>query len=319
MSLTWDVLFANSSLVSVNFNLWSGSVRALPKDLGIQSANSLSQALKSGRWMLVPAASMKDFAVVKAAAVKVQETYAQTFARIRGTYWTTDDNVPRFVEGVRGLKPAFDTALNNFCTNLPTYRAEQRGVLAAALLEACRGDTTAQAAALARLDALFPTEEEIRSKFAMNWSVYTISGKDGFANYAGETEEVKNAIEELVVRARTDVLERVQDLSGMLAKHNKIPTRALEPTRRLIAKMRGLNFVGDDVLTEQLDVLENIINASEGATLSKEQTETSLAIVEALLQATPEEAVARAEARLSTRKIMAMRPLAVVEQASEAS
>lgn len=313
-SITWDDLFQYGSLISVHFNQWSGSVRALPRDLGIDdNEDTLSKVLVSGRWFLVPRDAMKDFGAVKAAAVKIQNAYAHAFPAIRGAHWTTDGNVAQFVTAIQGLQPVFDNALSLFCHHLPTFRQQQYDVLHDTLLKACRGDVGARDRALSRLSALFPSESMVRSKFDFTYSVFTIQGKQGFTNLAGEAAEVKNVISELIERARGEVMTRVQELSAMLTKHEALPPKSFEPTRRLIAKMRSLNFTNDDVLTEQLGVLEAIVAACEANTMTKDQLETSLTLVELSLQTPVEEAVERAEAKIRARRVSLLTELQPVE------
>lgn len=303
MTLTWNDLFAHGSLVSLKVSLWSATERTLARDLGIDDTNKkVTENMVLGRLRLVPKDAFVGLNAVVTEARKALKDHAQVFEPIRGAHFIADDNVAALAAKLNPLVPAFKDQVATFVSNLPLYRAKQFAALTEALTEACH-NLTARDAALARLHAVYPSDTEVAEMFDMTWSLFTIQGKKGFsANLEGETAEVKSALAELIQRGRTECLERVAELSEMLKKHGKLPKRSIEPTRRLITKLRTFNFIEDPGLHEQLDALDALLNSYDN--LTSDQVEVTLAVVEASLGGDVNDAIQAAEAKLAKRRLI---------------
>jgi hypothetical protein len=263
----WDSLFLNGSVVDLDISIWTARTGIKAADLGIENTDEVHKALSLGCHRLAPKAAFDEIREIASQAKRTVEFYSLNFSFVRGARYVPEKRMEPLLQKLRDIKGRFDQAADRFSQeeNYGTVRAEMLPIMRKALEDATRNPALVESA-YNRVLAEYPTSAEVRSRFALAWSVYAIRGAttEAAAEAAEqETSAAKGIIRGMVEQLRGEFTERCGAIMAAIAKGGKIPQGTLEAAKETLTRIDSMNIFGDAELYKQTAALRNIIGKAE--------------------------------------------------------
>jgi len=269
VNITSDIL-ERSNLLNISAGMWSGKSSQTPMDLEAQGATTESSLFLPGHKMLVSKKSLEPFSRLKSSIAGYLQREARKFY-IRSTWIVSLDAMERISERMQQYEKEWSDQADLFCSHLAEHKREML-----AKYEVRYGIDFA-----ASLETLYPSDTEIRNRFALNWTF----GRWSFA-------QVESAAEDLEVRFKaraSSFLDEMEQeiyestveaaaymVKGMDTKLGMMSEKRLSKFHSLISRIRNDNasFLNSDRINQFLNsVDENVINTDAWKTeeLAKER------------------------------------------------
>lgn len=260
-----DGLTREGYLVDLNVSKWAGQTRLAESDLGLEGLTD-KNLHRLGRRNLVPHDEIAKLTAVESRArVRLAESsYAFPFG---GARFVPAGVMGNLLADLDGLRSEFDAKVQEFCASYETMANEQRAAFmdnAVEIKVKLAKDDAWLEAFEQRLSAAYPTTEDVREAFAMEWSLYQFALPKGLhvkvidAHHAMQAarlaDEARRKIEDDVQRfvgeAAVDLRRRAADLARHVANMvqrsgDRISEKTLNPLRDLIDQFKAMDFTGD--------------------------------------------------------------------------
>lgn len=298
--VNWNDLFLTGSIVDIELSMWRARTKIKASDLGIDDSPEVHKVLSLGNHRLFPAKAFEQLNLISGQAKRSLEHHSLNFAMIRGARYVPNSGIDELLGKLRAYKKEFLQEVEVFMQNYEKTKEEMLPVIEKALKDAARTPEIAETA-FHRVQAEYPSVEEIRSKFAIRWSVYAIqSPKSSAAKEAAleETDSIKSVVRGMIEQLRGEVTEKLKVLTDLIGKGGKVPKQSIDSARSLINRIDSLNVMGDRVLTDQVRALGRFLDGLE----SEEDLGTvaiGIGEIQRTLESSIEEAVKEAEERLT--------------------
>lgn len=308
-NINWNDLFLTGSIIDIQFSSWRARAKIKPQDLGIEDSAEVAKVLSLGCHRLAPAKAFEQINLVAGQAKRSLEYHSLNFAMIRGARYVPNSQLQELLGKLREYKKEYTKAVDDFVENYEKVKEEMLPVIEKALKDAARHEDAARGA-FERIQAEYPTSDEVRSSFAMSWAVYAIqSPKSSAAKNAAleETDNIKGVVRGMVEQLRLEATEKLSTLSSLMAKGGKLPKQSIESAKAMVARIDQLNVVGDRVLSEQTRQLMRLLDAVEDED-QRDTVATGFEDIKKVLEESVEQAVKEAEEALTG---MGKRKLAV--------
>lgn len=298
--LGWNDLFMKGSVVDLTTSLWRARIKVKAQDLGIPDSEEVAQALSLGQHRLAPADAFEEIMEPARKAARAIDYYSLPFGLIPGARFVPDGNMPALLTRLREYKSQFNVAVEAFIDSYDEIKGEQLPVIEQALIDAAK--TPADAArAFDRVQSEYPDKHEVQAKFNLRWSVYSISTTKSRAAadaLAGETDEVKDVIREMVSQLRGEMTAKLSKILELANKGGKVNKRTLESCMELLDRIENLNILGDEVLAAQVAALRNYLTDVDRTKVDAGFI-TGLNDIQQTLETSIEDAIAAAESNLT--------------------
>lgn len=269
MALTWNDLFARGSIVDFNAGQWRARATLKIEDLGIEGTDEVKKAFSMGCHRLAPKGAFKEINRLINAAYDDVQNFSMPFRLIRGARYVPQDRLPELLAKLEAYKLAFATEVAAFIAQYEGMKLEMLPVLRTALQSAAKTPEAA-ATAIARLAQEYPDPREVAARFRLEWNVYAIQGPQNAvaaSALAAEESQVREAVHEMVERLRLDMAEKLETVMAIAARGGTIPDASIKSARELVARLEGMNILGDRTLADGLKKFRAIIDgAATGGT-----------------------------------------------------
>ena len=125
---------------------------------------------------------------------------------------------------------------------------------------------------LARINNFYPTKESLARKFSLTWDVYEIAPSTEIASeeYRIQArEKIGKFIDDVVSSLRAQTMELCTKIKNNINSGKIVKGRTLTSLREYIDEFSEMNFVGDSLVSEQLDALRsNFLDVHENSEIA---------------------------------------------------
>lgn len=289
MSLT-DI-FLDGVLVDVDVSFWSGAKALTAEDLGLQDED-IADAYKLGKKMLVPAEVIREFRHIESKARRTVEGNSFPFP-IGNARFVPKKKFDEVLNTLKECQVNYYELANKLVENYEQYREQMIPVYKEAAENAFiqqipagiqtfsmedREDRKQQFVEqfLQRIRSYYPTAEQARAKFSLNWNLYEITFPRGMDEADGEElalnaekrriaeaeyraqirEKMSGFVSEVVSGLRQEAVEICNRIIGNIQDGKIIKGQTTNSLRNFVDRFKDLNFVGDTQVEQQLESLK---------------------------------------------------------------
>jgi len=300
-------IFHDGILVDVHVRYWSGSKLLTAEDLGL-TQEEVSEAFKLGKKDLIPTEVIKQFRTMESRARYIVDSNSFEFP-VGHANFLPKRRANKVFEELESCQRKYEALVDDLIENFPEYKNAQLPIYMEAaekawLTQAPSGVTefsmdereTEKARFIseyiARIDSHYPVAETLRSRFALNWDVYTISldaqkttsahvlskiqreneahlhqlGEEALQqakrtldieDYKAQTHErIGGFVDDVVKVLRKQTVDLCDSVANNVKNGQVVTGRTFNRISDFINKFQDMNFVGDTVVDEQLQALK---------------------------------------------------------------
>ena len=296
MAITWNDLFMTGSIVDLACSRWTARLKITAADLGVRAEDidAVDKALALGSHRLMPQEAFEAINAAHGKALRKVRYFSLPFGFVSGARYVPEKNLKPLSEALRECKTEFDAAVRALIDNYDAVKTEMLPSIQAALVAAAKTEAAA-AAAFERVQAEYPSSQQVAARFNLAWNVYAIQGpRRAGASAALESEgaTVRGAVQDMIVALRAEVVE-------LIRKGGKLQERSIASARTMLDHVDAVNVLGDVVLTKQVAVLRDMLNRLEAGAKPTEETIGGIESIKAMLTEDIEAATKAAEQRLA--------------------
>lgn len=277
-------VFTHGNLVDVNVSMWTATKLLTHEDLGLGQTD-ISSAFSLGKKTLIPAEVIAELKALdnKARSILNNHSFKFTFG---GARFVPKKRFMDFVVEMDEVIKQFNAKADDLSKNYMVYRQDMRSEYVKASHEAfaratslCVGlDITEDEFVnnfLERIEQSYPKAEDIRGKFHMEYSVFQVALPDlsnaSYEDLLDESGKVKmmedayrkslynkvnNFVESCTDEMRDKATSVLNRLSESLGSDRSITERTLNTTRKMIEEYEKMDFVGDNLFLEHLNMFK---------------------------------------------------------------
>lgn len=270
-----DSIKKEGYLIDLAVSKWSGKARLEAEDLGVEGLTE-KELHKLGQRQLVPAEEIQAIGrIEQAARQRIQETsYEFPAGRAR---FVPVKVLGQLLADLSDLRTKFEAASDDFCKRYAEISDAHRKVAlenAKKIAAELKKDAAWLADFEGRLEAAYPTREDVRTAFSIEWTLFQFALPSGLqakvvaADKALEVarlaEEARRKVEEKVTSFVGEAAVELRRRAGELCQHvadqieksgEKITEKSLQPLRELIQQFKAMDFTGDEDFAKTLDTL----------------------------------------------------------------
>jgi len=278
MTITWNDIFTQGTLVDFSVHMWRARIQLTAKDLGIDQTDDVVQALSFGCHRLAPAKAFEGVNKQVRLWMGAIEEHSLNFPLLKGVRYVPDDQVSELQLKLERYQRAFNQAVMDFIDDYANVQEEMIPVLKSALREAAKGEVAAEQA-IERVISEYPSAARIQEKFGLEWNFFTISlpsSKEAVETAKSAVPQIQKVMESMIVELRKELSGKVETLLSLAskAKQGKARTKqgfgdkSVTSALAVLDKVERLNVLNDPVLRDQTRALKSLLNSSEGMDVS---------------------------------------------------
>lgn len=270
MSLTWNDLFQQGTLIDFSEHIWRARAQLKASDLGIVETSEVKTALSFGCQRLAPAEEFEEINSISRLWKNDIEFHSLNFPLLFGVRYVPDAQVAELEGKLSGHRVNFEAAVRKFLSRYEEIKAGMLPILEQALLQAAK---TPEAAALAfdKVQAAYPSIEVIESKFSLEWNFFTVQLplSEAAKEVAQDTApQIKRVLSSMVNQLRTDLTEKITSLLAIgdniqQSSRETFSSKSISAAMSLLDRVDQLNILKDDTLQEQVEILRNSLAAAK--------------------------------------------------------
>jgi hypothetical protein len=280
---TLGKVFEAGLLCDVHISYWTGLRKLTPGDLGLAAEDCPEDLVSLGRKRLLPKDALAEFKKVDATARKViAPPNGFKFPATSSAYFIPSPRIPAIQTRLIECKARFIEALKEFQDIYPDERRKMMKVWESHLWQ--RALSTVPDGerelwvqrALERIDALYPTQDDVVDAFQFRWDWFRIAFPEA-SSYPIELEQdairgemmqryrayaerrIEAFLENVVRSMRSATVELCEKWAEAICAGTSIHHLRLRELHNFIARFRDMNFVQDRVLEANLNELEDIL------------------------------------------------------------
>ena len=273
-------LFNDGALIYVRVSDWSGSILLTNEDMGLEKSEVVD-AFKLGQKMLVPDEIITEFRRIENQARRMADFPNGLKFPIGTSRFVPKGNIPKVIEGLQECKARYLALAESMATNLDQLResmipiyteAAEKAYLQqkpAGVVETFNIDDEEATKAkfiqdyLDKVKACYPSPEAVKAKFDIEWTLYEVG--ESTSEFA--TEEWKNQtrnqiqdfVDDVVSQLRAETVTLCSHVANAIKSGKVVRTQTINTLREFIDKFKGLNFVGDARIEEELNAFKRDI------------------------------------------------------------
>jgi len=296
MSLMWNDLFKAGSVVDLNVKIWGARVKLRPEDLGIANSAEVHKVLLLGSNRLLPRKAFAEILNHVHDAERSLRYYSVNFPFIHGARYVPENNMEALLARLNEAQQKFNNAVNVFVRRYTAEKELMLPIIEKALKDASKSEEAARRA-FERIQSEYPSSSEVKNRFQLTWSIYSVSGAASgsvAAAAAQEAENVRSVVTDMVKQLRDELLDQTQKIISQINRGGRVQARTAEATTQLLDRLDSLNVLGDQVLTQQINMLRKALSSWED-NKAPDGANKGLEAIKQELSASVDKAVADAE------------------------
>ena len=280
MTISWNDLFTQGTLINFSTHLWRARMRLQAKDLGIDETDEVQKAFSFGCHRLAPAKAFENInSAVNAWLTDIME-HSFAFPLLKGVRYVPDAQVPELQRKLEGHQREFQIHVEEFLAQYEDIMNEMLPTIEQALYDAAKNPEAAQTA-YSRVVKEYPSVQKVAAKFGLEWDFFTISlpaSKEAAQSAKNAVPQVQSIITGMIEELRGELSEKVQTLLDLTAKANEgtgrykydIGSRSKKSAYEVLDKVDRLNMFDDDCLKEQTQMLRRLLDNTDMKTIAKD-------------------------------------------------
>ena len=269
-------LFNDGALIYVKVCGWSGSIMLTNEDMGLE-ASEVVDAFKLGHKMLMPDEIITEFRRIENQARRMADFPNGLKFPIGTSRFVPKGNIPRVIDGLQDCKTKYLALAESLATNLDALRESMIPIYTEAAEKAYLQqkpvgvetfgieDEEAKKAEFIRLyldkvKACYPSPEAIKAKFNIEWTIYEMGESTSeFATEEWKTQtrnQIQEFVDDVVAQLRGETVTLCTHVADAIKSGKVIRATTINTLREFIDKFKGLNFVGDARIEEELNAFK---------------------------------------------------------------
>jgi hypothetical protein len=290
-------IFNDGALIDVHVCAWSGSKMLTAEDMGMQDSE-VPEAYKLGVKMLVPDEIITEFRKIEGRARRAADfPYGLKFP-IGSSKFVPKNNIPRVVEALKQCQEEYTALAEKLANNLEEYRLQmipvyEEAALTAYLQQKPEGvetfsidDEEARKNAfvdqfMARIKSYYPDPQSLKCRFSLDWTVYEIG--ESTSEFAQEEwkqqarAKIGSFIDDVVGQLRTETVTICNHVASAIKEGKIIRSSTIDTLKTFIDKFKGLNFVGDAKIEQELTQFKtDVLDPHSPEQLSSPEMQTEM-------------------------------------------
>ncbi|MBD3260264.1 MAG: DUF3150 domain-containing protein [Candidatus Altiarchaeales archaeon] len=286
--MSFEKIFTHGVLVDVNISIWSARTQLQAEDLGIQSEH-VPESFSLGHMKLIPSEVMSElnhFDYMIRALLK-KHSFPFEFGEAR---FVPKKVFPTFSDEFDTINQEFQKKIDEFVASYPRYKLQMRQEFTKAanqayerLLTLCGFDKPRDEFVnefLERVEALYPSEEKIRSKFSAEYVVFQVSLPDlsqaTYETVAADNEKmalmqkayekalykrVQSFVDNVVNEQRSNAVKVMSHVAENMKKGKRFTTATLNSLRKMVTEYERMDVLDDaDMLKRLRDLKERVLD-----------------------------------------------------------
>ena len=280
MNESLQEVFRKGCLVDLNVRQWLAARKLQPEDLGLEK-DEVSANFSLGHKKLIPAAAIGETRHWEYVARAALEEYSFPFPMGSGRY-VPRTKLQECTEKIDAAIAGFNRTADDIVANYGQHRLAVRTEFVAAAHEAYRRKTLLCGGLnqteevyvnefLDRIDKVYPTPEELRKKYSMDYVVFQVQLPDltraTYADIAADadkinllreayTEGIRQRInsfaEQVVGQMRTEAGEALKHAVETFKIGKRVTKATLDIVRNMIDRYLTMDLVGDEAFKARL-------------------------------------------------------------------
>jgi hypothetical protein len=269
----YDKLFQDGYLVCLHISRWGMGAQLNKKDLGVDEVNSL---VRLGKKLLIEPAEISKFSNIEGKARRFVYSNSYRFP-IAEAHFVPKTKIPTVIQKLNSYKDEYYKLVDKFIGEYDKLKATAKGKWPADLHE--------------QLEKCYPAQDQVKSKFSFNVSIFEISMPKEFSdiNIAELIEKEKinkdarrEALEaaqaalkdqherslrqleaftqEAAKALRVQIVEMCKLVVGQIERKEAITRTSTQRILEQVENFRSLNFLNDSVVAAEITKLETIVN-----------------------------------------------------------
>lgn len=265
-------LFNDGALIYVCVSGWTGSIMLTEEDMGLNKSEVID-AFKLGRKMLVPDEIITEFRRIENQARRAADFPNGLKFPIGTSRFVPKGNIAKVIETLQDCRAKYLALAESLASNLDNLRIamipEYTTAAETAYLQqkesgvqefSIEGEEAKKAAFiqayLEKIRSCYPSPEAVKAKFDIEWTVYEIG--ESTSEYATEEwkQQARNKIsafvDDVVGQLRSETVTICTHVAAAIKEGKVVRTTTINSLKEFIDKFKGLNFVGDSRIEEEL-------------------------------------------------------------------
>lgn len=278
MSLSWNDLFTQGTLINFSTHLWRARMRLTAKDLGIDETEDVQKAFSFGCHRLAPTKAFENINTAVNRWLQDIMEHSFSFPLLKGVRYVPDSQVAELKRKLELHHREFKIHVEEFLAQYEDMMHEMLPTIKHALNDACKTPEAAEHA-FSRVVAEYPSANKIASKFGLEWDFFTISlpiSKEAAQSAKSAVPQVQGLISGMIEELRGELADKVQTLLDLAIKAKQgtgrykydLGSRSKKSAQEVLDKVDRLNIFGDTVLKEQTDILRSLLDNTDIHTIS---------------------------------------------------
>lgn len=270
MSITWNDLFTQGTLIDYSVHLWRARIRLTAEDLGIDATDDVQKAFSFGCHRLAPTKSFEEINSAVNAWMKDIEDHSFDFPLLRGVRYVPDTQVPELQRKLDERKREFNIAVDEFLDRYNTMMQEVLPTIEQALHDAAKTSEAAKSA-FSRVVQEYPSVSKVAKKFDLEWNFFTISipiSKEAAVTAKSAIPQVQSVITSMIDQLRSELSDKVGNLltltqnikDGKSRSKAGLASKSKKSALAVLDRVDRLNIMNDDTLTEQVSMLRLLLS-----------------------------------------------------------
>jgi hypothetical protein len=272
-------LFNDGALLYVRVSGWSGSILLTNEDMGF-AKSEVVDAFKLGRKMLVPDEIITEFQRIENQARRAADFPNGLKFPIGTSRFVPKGNIPKVIETLMDCKVRYLALADSLSANLEALRESMIPIYTEAAEKAYLQqkpagvetfgieDEESKKAEFIRLyldkiRSCYPSAEAVKAKFDIEWTIYEIGESTSeFATdeWKNQTRsQIQDFVDDVVGQLRGETVTLCSHVADAIKSGKVVRTATINSLKEFIDKFKGLNFVGDTRIEEELNAFKRDI------------------------------------------------------------
>jgi len=269
-------LFNDGALVYVMVSGWTGSIMLTNEDMGLTN-DEVVDAFKLGRKMLVPDEIITEFRRIENQARRSADFPNGLKFPIGTSRFVPKGNIAKVIETLQDCKIKYLALAESLANNLDALRESMIPMYTDAAEKAYLqqkpagvetfsiDDEEAKKAKfiqdyLDKVKTCYPSAEAVKAKFDIQWTLYEVGESTSeFATEEWKTQtrnQLQDFVNDVVGQLRAETVTLCTHVADAIKNGKVVRTATINSLKDFIDKFKGLNFVGDARIEEELNAFK---------------------------------------------------------------
>lgn len=232
-------IFKEGTLINVTIGFWEGKVHQTEDDLTVTNSNFDSAVYTPGFKWLIPPKHTRPFGLFRSRLTSVMKRMSYKVPGMRGSRFVPKGAYPMIRQFLMEEKEAFFRERDRFIGVYPDLAEEQKNHFNAAYPEHA-----------GLMDTLYPSAEQIASKFSYMWTPYSWSHTEIEEIACDAKAQLAERSKELVYQSSLQIRQHIIDATESVVNaikngKNTVNIKAVKAFSTRLDQLKHLNLFGD--------------------------------------------------------------------------